>query len=115
VIPKILLLLNLFFFSGLYAQDESENDTLSNSRAVQSSDFPESTVPEPIFGGEIYLLQAGLQRDTTVILLHGVGDLASTIWDGFVPNLADFFHVIAVDLPGFGSSTKKNILYSPER
>ncbi|MEJ2052756.1 MAG: alpha/beta hydrolase, partial [Calditrichaceae bacterium] len=115
VIPKILFFYSLCIISVALAQEKTEVDPIGNLNPVQSSDFHESMVPEPIFGGEIYLLQAGLAKDTTIILIHGVGDLASTIWDGIVPDLAEFFHVIAVDLPGFGSSSKKNILYSPER
>lgn len=110
-----LLFLCLFLSSVALAQNKEKIDSMARAHDIQSSDFSESMVFEPIFGGQIYMLQAGLDKDTTVILIHGVGSLASNIWNGLVPRLANYFHVIAIDLPGFGSSTKKNILYSPER
>lgn len=38
-----------------------------------------------------------------MILLHGLGS-SRAVWDPIVPSLAERFDVIAVDLPGFGSS-----------
>jgi pimeloyl-ACP methyl ester carboxylesterase len=38
-----------------------------------------------------------------LLLLHGLGS-ARHAWDPIVPTLADHFDVVAVDLPGFGSS-----------
>jgi pimeloyl-ACP methyl ester carboxylesterase len=39
----------------------------------------------------------------TLLLLHGLGS-ARHVWDPVIPMLADHFDVLAVDLPGFGSS-----------
>jgi pimeloyl-ACP methyl ester carboxylesterase len=39
----------------------------------------------------------------TLLLLHGLGS-ARHVWDPVIPMLADRFDVLAVDLPGFGSS-----------
>jgi pimeloyl-ACP methyl ester carboxylesterase len=51
---------------------------------------------------------AGLAYDRhgagpTLVLLHGVGE-SSVGWGPVVPSLAERYDVIAVDLPGFGSS-----------
>jgi 4,5:9,10-diseco-3-hydroxy-5,9,17-trioxoandrosta-1(10),2-diene-4-oate hydrolase len=52
--------------------------------------------------------EAGDPASQTVVLLHGGGPGASA-WSNFGRNLAvlsDRFHVLAVDQPGFGKSTK---------
>ncbi len=70
-------------------------------------------VAEPVFGGEAFVYQAGRQHRQTVVLVHGVGSLAARIWDDLIVALARRYHVVAVDLPGFGRSSKQNRLYSP--
>ena len=40
----------------------------------------------------------------TIVLLHGLGTSSST-WVHVLPHLAKTFHVIAIDLPGFGFSS----------
>ncbi len=49
------------------------------------------------------------------MLVHGVGDEASTTWRSLAADLSRDYHVVAFDLPGFGRSSKENTLYSPER
>jgi len=55
------------------------------------------------------------QHSQVLLLVHGVGDDASLIWHELMAFLADEYHVIAFDLPGFGRPGKPNVLYSPER
>ena len=53
--------------------------------------------------------EAGVGNDQTVVLLHGGGPGASS-WSNFSRNiavLAQRFHVIAVDQPGYGHSDKR--------
>jgi pimeloyl-ACP methyl ester carboxylesterase len=45
----------------------------------------------------------GEEHGRTLLLLHGVGD-AEANWREVMPALAESFHVIAPDLPGFGAS-----------
>ncbi len=71
-------------------------------------------IEEPVFKGRVYLYESGREFETSVVLVHGVGDDASKIWDNLIPILEKKYHVIAFDLPGFGNSSKKNMLYSPE-
>lgn len=75
----------------------------------------EHLLDEPVFGGRAYLLEAGRGKPATVLLVHGLGDLASDTWKGVIPELAADYHVLAVDLPGFGRSEKRNALYTPQR
>ena len=52
--------------------------------------------------------EAGVGNDQTVVLLHGGGPGASS-WSNFGRNigvLAQHFHVLAVDQPGYGHSDK---------
>lgn len=52
--------------------------------------------------------EAGVGNDTTIVLLHGGGPGASG-WSNFarnIPVLAEHFHVLCVDQPGYGKSDK---------
>lgn len=71
-------------------------------------------IEEPIFKGHTYLYQAGKQHKRTVVLVHGIGDAGAADWDDVVPVLAQEFHVLRFDLPGFNHASKANALYSPE-
>lgn len=68
---------------------------------------------EPVFGSKVYLTEAGKGHHESVVLVHGLGDLASGTWRELIPELARNYHVVAFDLPGFGRSDKANLLYSP--
>ena len=61
---------------------------------------------------EIFFFEAGQENFETIILIHGLGDEADTWRHVFIP-LADKFHVIALDLPGFGRSEKVKRASSP--
>jgi 4,5:9,10-diseco-3-hydroxy-5,9,17-trioxoandrosta-1(10),2-diene-4-oate hydrolase len=59
-------------------------------------------------GLRLHFHEAGDRANPTVVLLHGGGPGASA-WSNFGRNLvvlSDRFHVLAVDQPGFGQSTK---------
>jgi len=75
----------------------------------------EELVREPVFGGHVLIREAGDGQRGTIVLIHGVGDEGSAVWDGLLPVLARDYRVVACDLPGFGRSSKANLLYSPER
>src|SRR5256714_13481178 len=52
---------------------------------------------------EIFYREAGRSNAPALLLLHGF-PTASHMFRDLVPELADRFHVIAPDLPGFGQS-----------
>lgn len=59
-------------------------------------------------GLRLHVHQAGTEHDTALVLLHGGGPGAAA-WSNFSGNigpLAERFHVIAPDQPGFGRSGK---------
>jgi pimeloyl-ACP methyl ester carboxylesterase len=74
-----------------------------------------ATVNEPIFGGQVFVLEVGPTDAQTVVLVHGLGEAGARDWDTLIPHLAGRYRVLAFDLPGFGRSTKANRPYSPER
>ncbi len=73
----------------------------------------ESVVAEPVFEGTAYILEAGINHPVSIVLIHGLGDRGARDWDHLIPRLAEHYHVVAFDLPGFGRSSKQNSLYSP--
>ncbi|MGW4842196.1 4,5:9,10-diseco-3-hydroxy-5,9,17-trioxoandrosta-1(10),2-diene-4-oate hydrolase [Nocardia brasiliensis] len=57
---------------------------------------------------KLHYHEAGVGNGPTIVLLHGGGPGASS-WSNFarnIPVLAEHFHVIAVDQPGYGRSDK---------
>ena len=70
-------------------------------------------ITEPIFNASVYLTTVGNPENPAVVLVHGLGDEASTIWESTIELLKNEYFVVTFDLPGFGQSTKSNELYSP--
>ncbi|MDI2029724.1 alpha/beta fold hydrolase [Saccharopolyspora sp. TS4A08] len=65
----------------------------------------DATLPS---GLTLHYHEAGVGNESTVVMLHGGGPGASA-WSNFSRNVEAFaeeFHVIAVDQPGFGKSSK---------
>jgi len=73
----------------------------------------EHLVVDPISNGETYIYEAGMGNQVSILLIHGVGDEGSLNWRHLIPALVEQYHVVTFDLPGFGRSSKQNILYSP--
>lgn len=82
--------------------------------ALEEALFEERYLQEPVFGSQIYLREAGRSNAELLLLIHGVGDEAGRCWDQLLPELAQKYHVVVPDLPGFGRSSKGNHLYSPD-
>lgn len=70
-------------------------------------------ITEPIFKSSVYMESYGDLNKPAVVLVHGLGDEASTIWESTIALLKNDYYVVTFDLPGFGQSTKSNELYSP--
>lgn len=68
---------------------------------------------EPVFGGRVRIVEAGQEHEPLIVLVHGLNDSANA-WRALIPQLAQQFHVLSFDLPGFGQSTQANQLYSPD-
>lgn len=70
-------------------------------------------IEEPVFGGHMVVYEGGRGHARSVLLVHGIGQAGARDWRETVGRLQASFHVVAVDLPGFGASDKANALYSP--
>lgn len=79
-----------------------------------AGDVASRRIPEPVFHGQAQLYVAGPQGAPVVVLVHGIGDKAARDWDGLLPVLAREYRVVAVDLPGFGRSSRDNAAYTPD-
>ena len=94
--------------------DKEMNRTKAKSEPEK---FPETwktrTVIEPIFDSGLFMVETGKQHKNTIVLVHGLGSLGLRDWKGIIPILEKNFHVIAVDLPGFGNSGRPKGRYSP--
>ncbi len=64
-------------------------------------------------GMDVAYTQAGDPDDETLVLFHGINAAGSSgEWRGVFETLADDYHVIAPDLPGFGRSDRPPLRYS---
>lgn len=70
-------------------------------------------IEEPVFKGRVAVYEAGRGKPRSILLVHGVGVDGARDFAGQIAWLRESFHVIALDLPGFGQSDKSNALYSP--
>ncbi|MBN2574576.1 MAG: alpha/beta hydrolase [Deltaproteobacteria bacterium] len=77
--------------------------------------FRAATVNAPVFGGQVYVMEAGNAAAPAVVLVHGLGENGCRDFRPVLPALAAQYRVVAFDLPGFGRSTHASELYSPAR
>ena len=88
--------------------------TVEALKANLPSDWTLAVERDPVFGGEILSVRAGLAQAPTVLLVHGLGQNGFTDWLPVIPQLASRYRVLAVDLPGFGYSASPPGKYSPK-
>lgn len=62
---------------------------------------------------DLFIFEAGEPKNPTLLMIHGLGDEADTWRHVFLP-FSKRFHVVAVDLPGFGRSDKPSLDYTPD-
>jgi len=77
--------------------------------------FHADMIAAPVFGGQAFVVEGGKPNGPLVVFVHGLGENGCRDFYSVIPALSDAYHVIAVDLPGFGRSTHGTELYSPER
>jgi pimeloyl-ACP methyl ester carboxylesterase len=78
----------------------------SQSTQAASSDIHYRIVN--VDGVEIFYREAGSPKSPTILLLHGF-PTSSHMFRDLVPRLADRFHVVAPDYPGFGYSSTPDV------
>jgi len=62
---------------------------------------------------ELFFYEVGEDQSLSLIMIHGLGDEADT-WRHVFKPLSRQYHVIALDLPGFGRSDKPDEKYTPQ-
>ena len=93
-----------FYLNPLWVSDQQIHQHL-RSQHVQSQFVP-------VDGYTIHYYEAGATNATPIVLIHGLGSRAED-WSGMIPTLAaSGFHVYALDLLGYGRSSRPDIHYS---
>ena len=89
----------LFLFAALalVAAGASADDLRSSRRSIANHAVD-------IEGVNIFYREAGPANVPTILLLHGFPS-SSRMWEPLLPLLADKYHLIAPDYPGFGNSS----------
>lgn len=72
-------------------------------------------VDEPVFGSRVRVFRSNPLAEKAVVLIHGINGSGDSDWREQFQVLSRHFHVISFDLPGFGASTSRGEIYSPER
>ena len=73
----------------------------------------ERWVEEPVFQGMLHLVEGGQENLKTIVLIYGLGSRGILDWQRVFPVLTDNYHVIAIDLPGFGGSDNHQVQFAP--
>ncbi|WP_049721135.1 alpha/beta fold hydrolase [Gilvimarinus polysaccharolyticus] len=113
------LCVTLFLFAAITAQAQvlvrlaEKNVQVPAILPALTSVAQAGFVYEPVFNSRMYLVEAGVGHSETVILVHGLGENGYRDWRAVIPALAQRYHVLAMDLPGFGLSQKPSGRYSP--
>jgi len=79
-------------------------------KSFRELDYPMATRVVPIGNAEIAVHERG-QGERTIVLIHGLGSYMP-VWTHNLEALARDHRVIAIDLPGYGKSSKANHTYS---
>jgi pimeloyl-ACP methyl ester carboxylesterase len=81
---------------------------------AQAVQMDEECIDEPVFNGRVCVYQTNRDASESIFLIHGIGDNASRDWDRQLIMLAEQFHIITIDLSGFGHSEQGDKPYTPE-
>ncbi|MGY4476135.1 alpha/beta fold hydrolase [Bradyrhizobium sp. USDA 3364] len=76
----------------------------ASANSLQSSRHSISYHTVDVLGVNIFYREAGPADAPVVLLLHGFPS-SSRMWEPLLPFLADKYHVVAPDYPGFGNSS----------
>jgi pimeloyl-ACP methyl ester carboxylesterase len=79
-----------------------------STQLAQATDYEIHYRTVEVFGVEIFYREAGSPKSPTILLLHGF-PTSSHMFRDLIPLLADRFHLIAPDYPGFGYSARPEV------
>lgn len=98
---KALLIASLISLSGLGSTFTASADERPQHQAVTYNHVE-------IEGQKIFYREAGSKDSPTILLLHGF-PTSSHMFRNLIPQLADKYHVIAPDMPGYGQSSAPSV------
>ncbi len=75
--------------------------------------WKQHTVTEPVFNSKVFVVETGRQNANTLLFVHGLGYTGLRDWFTVIPEVTSRYHVLALDLPGFGLSEAPQGQYSP--
>ena len=102
----LLLCLFLFFTPPVLAGGTVVTNTSRTSTAQDTVRVTYNTVE--VDGLDIFYREAGPEDAPTILLLHGF-PTSSHMFRNLIPRLADKYHVVAPDYPGFGQSSMPGV------
>lgn len=105
--PWLVMMLSLLLLAACSSAEKEELPLLTGMDSHR--------VDDPVFGGQVHVYEAGDPGNPTVMLVHGIDRRGAASWEQLIRNLRSDYHVVALDLPGFGHSTRGNHFYSPDR
>jgi len=100
----ILLLLIPACANQEHDQQKLAMAELNNIKLQLANNWQLTFFSSPVFNNKVAVLEAGNRNNPPVILIHGLGQLGMQDWFSIIPALEKNYHVIALDLPGFGLS-----------
>lgn len=123
---KTLFGLLVMFFAASFtalAQVEQSGQALPSASTLQSQPqvteiqlpqhWQEYWLDEPIFNNKVHVVEAGNKAGPTLLLVHGLGYSGLLDWLKVIPELEDDYHIITLDLPGFGQSDPTALQLGP--
>ena len=105
-----------FFAINSFAQEKIANvDVIQQTLVPLPSHWQQSRINEPIFDGVVHVIETGQKHKKTIILVHGLGYSGLRDWLDVIGQLESDYHIIALDLPGFGESDPTSLQLAPQR
>ncbi|MHB1830668.1 MAG: alpha/beta fold hydrolase [Candidatus Micrarchaeaceae archaeon] len=108
--------------SGEHAYKEATTSLLKNAEGRLGHSLSESKVRKfllsngvrerhtKVNGLDVFYLESGMQNKETILLIHGGGNSSAyKTWKYQILDLADKYHVIAPDLPGYGRTSRPGV------
>ncbi|NVJ68219.1 MAG: alpha/beta hydrolase [Gammaproteobacteria bacterium] len=107
----------LFLLIVLFTSCGPKKQTLDKPEVAPIDPYAKASRLELSSSTQSYvkLVELGTHNLQTMLLIHGLGNNASKDWYKLVPELSKRYHVLLLDLPGFGGSEYNNQhFYTPE-
>lgn len=112
------VLLFLCFFSPfhfLFAQTAEQSADTVTSLAELPPHWQQHWLQAPVFNNKVHVIETGTKHKQTVLLVHGLGYNGLRDWQTVIQQLEQQYHIVALDLPGFGQSDPTSLQLAPQR